>query len=66
MLETVGFEHAGRFREDFYVDGEYVDADLYDLLASEWDGPRHRSGDCFGVFEMHVPERRRARSRTCV
>ena len=24
------------------------------------------SGDCVGVFEMHVPDRRRARSRTCV
>lgn len=44
VLETVGFEHAGRFREDFYFDGEYVDADLYDLLAAEWDGPRHRAG----------------------
>jgi RimJ/RimL family protein N-acetyltransferase len=36
VLEGVGFEHAGRFREDFYFDGEYVDADLYDLLAAEW------------------------------
>jgi len=36
VLETVGFEHVGRFREDFYVDGEYHDADLYDLLAAEW------------------------------
>jgi len=44
VLETVGFEHAGRFREDFYFDGEYHDADLYDLLAAKWDGPR-RPGD---------------------
>ena len=46
MLETVGFEHAGRFREDFYID-----ADLYDLLASEWDGPRHRAGSDSGGSE---------------
>jgi len=51
VLETVGFEHAGRFREDFYFDGEYVDADLYDLLAAEWDGPRHRAGSDSGGSE---------------
>jgi len=39
VLEGLGFQHAGRFRQDFYFDGEYVDADLYDLLADEWDGP---------------------------
>lgn len=43
VLETVGFEHAGRFREDFYFDGQYHDADLYDLLAEEWDGPQWQS-----------------------
>jgi RimJ/RimL family protein N-acetyltransferase len=37
VLETVGFERAGRLREEFYVDGEYHDADLYDLLADEWN-----------------------------
>jgi len=36
ILEGLGFQHAGRFREDFYFDGEYVDAHLYDLLADEW------------------------------
>jgi len=38
VLEKVGFEHAGRLREDFYFDGQYHDADLYDLLAAEWRG----------------------------
>jgi len=38
VLETVGFEREGCRREDFYVDGEYVDADLYGIVESEWDG----------------------------
>jgi len=37
VLEGVGFEREGRRREDFYVDGEYVDADLYGVVESEWD-----------------------------
>jgi RimJ/RimL family protein N-acetyltransferase len=40
VIEGLGFEHVGRFREDFYVDGEYVDADCYDLLAAEWRSDR--------------------------
>jgi len=36
VLESVGFQREGRLREDFYVDGEYVDAELYGLLADEW------------------------------
>lgn len=36
VLERVGFEPEGCRREDFYVDGEYVDADLYGLVADEW------------------------------
>ncbi|QLH76477.1 GNAT family N-acetyltransferase [Halosimplex rubrum] len=38
VLETVGFEREGCRRDDFYVDGEYVDADLYGIVESEWDG----------------------------
>ncbi|WP_123535239.1 GNAT family N-acetyltransferase [Halosimplex salinum] len=38
VLEKVGFEHEGRRRETFYVDGEYVDADLYGIVEREWDG----------------------------
>lgn len=35
-LETLGFEHEGRFREERFVDGEWVDAHQYALLAREW------------------------------
>ena len=45
VLEKLGFEREGRRRETFYVDGEYVDADLYGLVESEWDGPRHATDD---------------------
>jgi len=38
VLETVGFEREGRRRDAFYVDGEYVDADLYGIVADEGDG----------------------------
>jgi RimJ/RimL family protein N-acetyltransferase len=37
VLEKVGFRSEGRRREDFYVDGEYVDADLYGITAAEWE-----------------------------
>lgn len=36
VLESVGFEREGRLAEEFYVDGEYVDADLYGVTAAEW------------------------------
>jgi len=39
VLEKVGFEREGCRREDFYLDGEYVDSDLYGIVADEWDGP---------------------------
>ena len=37
VLEKVGFEPEGCRREEFYVDGEYVDSDLYGIVADEWD-----------------------------
>ena len=36
LLESLGFEREGRRRERHYVDGEYVDALGYGLLATEW------------------------------
>ncbi|WP_436925321.1 GNAT family N-acetyltransferase [Halosimplex amylolyticum] len=39
VLEKVGFESEGRRRDEYYVDGEYVDAELYGLVADEWGGP---------------------------
>jgi len=44
VVEGLGFEHVGCLREDFYVDGEFHDVDLYDLLADEWDQPAEKSG----------------------
>jgi len=38
ILDGLGFEREGRLREHYYVDGEHVDAELYGLLASEWEG----------------------------
>lgn len=38
VLETLGFEPEGCRRDDYYLDGEYVDADLYGLTADEWAG----------------------------
>jgi RimJ/RimL family protein N-acetyltransferase len=38
VLEKVGFEPEGCRREEFFVDGEHVDADLYGLTADEWRG----------------------------
>ena len=35
VLEKVGFRKEGRLRDHYYVEGEYADADLYALLASE-------------------------------
>ncbi|MFB6139956.1 MAG: GNAT family N-acetyltransferase [Halosimplex sp.] len=39
VLEKVGFESEGRRRETYYVEGEYVDVDLYGIVEDEWDGP---------------------------
>jgi RimJ/RimL family protein N-acetyltransferase len=36
FLESKGFEREGRFREEKFVDGEWVDAFQYSLLADEW------------------------------
>ncbi|SDL97937.1 Protein N-acetyltransferase, RimJ/RimL family [Halogranum gelatinilyticum] len=35
-LETLGFVEEGRQRDQYFVDGEYVDRVLYGLLESEW------------------------------
>ncbi|MFC7140898.1 GNAT family N-acetyltransferase [Halosimplex aquaticum] len=45
VLEKVGFEPEGRRRDEYYVDGEYVDAELYGLVADDWDGPRDDASD---------------------
>ncbi|WP_459193482.1 GNAT family N-acetyltransferase [Halosimplex sp. J119] len=39
VLEHVGFEPEGCRRDDFFVDGEYVDADLYGVVEDEWERP---------------------------
>lgn len=44
VLENVGFEREGCRREDYYVDGEYADSDLYGLLREEWGGPTDADG----------------------
>jgi RimJ/RimL family protein N-acetyltransferase len=36
VLEGLGFEQEGRFREDHFVNGELVDAYRFGLLADEW------------------------------
>jgi RimJ/RimL family protein N-acetyltransferase len=36
VLEGLGFEQEGRFREDHFVNGELVDAFRFGLLADEW------------------------------
>lgn len=35
VLETLGFEQEGVFRDHYFLEGEYVDAFLYGLLAEE-------------------------------
>jgi RimJ/RimL family protein N-acetyltransferase len=42
VLEKVGFEREGVFREQAFVDGEYVDLCRYGLLAREWRGTDDR------------------------
>lgn len=36
VLESLGFEREGRFREETFVDGEWTDSYQYALLAREW------------------------------
>jgi RimJ/RimL family protein N-acetyltransferase len=36
LLESLEFEREGRFREEKFVGGEWVDAFQYSLLADEW------------------------------
>ncbi len=36
VLEKLGFRREGTLRDHYFVDGEYVDAYLYGLLAGEW------------------------------
>jgi len=36
ILESLGFQHEGCLRERGYADGEYLDCDLYGLLAAEY------------------------------
>lgn len=38
LCERLGFTHEGTNREQKFVDGEYVDVELYGLLADEWKG----------------------------
>lgn len=38
VLEKVGFEREGTLREHEFVRGEHHDADLFGLVATEWDG----------------------------
>ncbi|MFB6072908.1 MAG: GNAT family N-acetyltransferase [Halobacterium sp.] len=36
LLESLGFEREGRFREEQFVDGEWTDAYQYGVLADDW------------------------------
>ncbi len=38
VLEKAGYSQEGIFREEAFVDGEYVDVHRYGLLAEEFDG----------------------------
>lgn len=40
VLESLGFRHEGHFRESFWCHGEWVDDDVYALLAREWRDAR--------------------------
>jgi len=37
VLEKVGFRHEGTKRDHWFVDGDYVDVELYGLLADEYE-----------------------------
>jgi RimJ/RimL family protein N-acetyltransferase len=36
VLRSLGFRHEGHFRESFWCGGQWVDDDVFALLASEW------------------------------
>jgi len=38
VLEKLGFVHEGTKRDDDFVDGEYVDREVYAVLREEWSG----------------------------
>lgn len=38
VLAAVGFVEEGYYRQDRYLDGEFVDARAYGLLRDEWEG----------------------------
>jgi len=38
VVEKLGFTHEGTKRDDDFVDGEYVDREVYAVLRGEWDG----------------------------
>jgi RimJ/RimL family protein N-acetyltransferase len=38
VAEKLGFTHEGTKRDDDFVDGDYVDREVYGLLREEWDG----------------------------
>lgn len=38
VVEKLGFVHEGTKRDDAYLDGEYVDREVYAALSDEWTG----------------------------
>ncbi|QPV62006.1 GNAT family N-acetyltransferase [Halosimplex litoreum] len=38
VVEKLGFSHEGTKRDDDFVNGEYVDREVYAVLREEWDG----------------------------
>jgi Acetyltransferases, including N-acetylases of ribosomal proteins len=38
VVENLGFVHEGTKRDDDYLDGAYVDRDVYAVLRDEWTG----------------------------
>ena len=38
LLRSLGFRHEGHLRESFWRGGEWLDDDIFGLLASEWRG----------------------------
>ncbi|QLH84470.1 GNAT family N-acetyltransferase [Halosimplex pelagicum] len=38
VVEKLGFTHEGTKRDDDFVDGEYVDREVYAVLSGEWEG----------------------------
>ena len=37
VVEKLGFVHEGTKRDDAFVGGEYVDREVYAVLADEWE-----------------------------